>query len=292
MPEIVRKYGAVILLAIVISGCNKKDNRDSDVIAEVGNIQLHLSEIAHVLPDNLEKEDSISMAHDYINKWIKRQLLIQKAEENLSVDQKDLSKELEEYRNSLIIYRYKNELMKQRMDTTVSEAQILEYYNANKENFKLSKNIVKAIFVKTPEEFAEPEQLIKWCTNPAEEDIIELRDYCIQYAKNYAFFTDNWVDFGLVAKSIPQQINNPEEFLKQNNRIELTEDGYYYLVSIQDYKLKNELAPAEFVADNIKNLIINKKKIEFLKEVENKVYTEGIRKNKFKINKRETNETE
>ncbi|MFW6310026.1 MAG: hypothetical protein ACOC1D_02905 [Prolixibacteraceae bacterium] len=292
MPEIVRKYGAVILLAIIIFGCNRKDNDGSDVIAEVGEIQLHLSEIAHVLPDDLEKEDSISMAQDYINKWIKRQLLIQKAEENLSVDQKDLSKELEEYRNSLIIYRYKNELMKQRMDTTVSEAQILEYYNANKENFKLSKNIVKAIFVKTPEEFAEPEQLIKWCTNPAEEDIIELRDYCIQYAKNYAFFTDNWVDFGLVAKSIPQQINNPEEFLKQNNRIELTEDGYYYLVSIQDYKLKNELAPVEFVADNIKNLIINKRKIEFLKEVENNVYTEGIRKNKFKINKRETNETE
>ncbi|MFW5831157.1 MAG: hypothetical protein ACOCVA_02820 [Prolixibacteraceae bacterium] len=206
MPEIVRKYGAVILLAIIIFGCNRKDNDGSDVIAEVGETQLHLSEIAHVLPDDLEKEDSISMAQDYINKWIKRQLLIQKAEENLSVDQKDLSKELEEYRNSLIIYRYKNELMKQRMDTTVSEAQILEYYNANKENFKLSKNIVKAIFVKTPEEFAEPEQLIKWCTNPAEEDIIELRDYCIQYAKNYAFFTDNWVDFGLVAKSIPQQI--------------------------------------------------------------------------------------
>ena len=290
MHSFLLKYSFFFMAVAILSGCNKKDSADNRIVAEVGNKYLFATDVAKVIPADLEAEDSMAMADDYVNKWIKRQLLISKAEENLSVDQKDLTRELEEYRNSLIIYRYKNELMKQRMDTTVSEAQILEYYEANRENFKLSKNIVKAIFVKTPEEFAQPEQLKAWCTNPSEEDIIELRDFCIQYAKSYDILTDSWIDFQLLAKNIPEQIEEPERFLKNNSFIELTADGYYYMVSIQDYKLKNELAPVEFVSDNIKNLIINRRKIDFLKEVENNVYTEGIRKNKFKINKKETND--
>lgn len=291
MRSLLLRYSLLFLaVAAVFSGCNNKSNSDDRIVAEAGTKKLLVSDVAKVIPSDLKAEDSTTMADDYVNKWIKSQLLIRKAEENLTVDQKDLTRELEEYRNSLIIYRYKNELMKQRMDTTVSEAQILEYYEANKENFKLSKNIVKAIFVKTPEEFAQPDQLKAWCTNPTEEDIIELRDFCTQYAKSYDISTDRWVDLQLVAKNIPQQIEEPERFLKNNSLIELTNDGYYYLVSIQDYKLKNELAPVEFFSDNIKNLIINRRKIEFLKEVENNVYKEGIRKNKFKINKREANE--
>lgn len=267
-------------------------NIGDEVIAQVGDNYLYNSEIDDIIPNDVHEEDSVTMAEDYINKWIKRQLMVQKAEENLTVDQKNLSKEIEEYRNSLIIYRYKNELMRQKMDTSVTEAQILEYYEANQDNFKLGKNIVKAVFIKIPEEFAKPQQLKNWCKNPTDENIIELRDYCVQYAKSYDIFIDRWVDFEVVARNIPVEIDDTGQFLEKNSIIESTEDGYYYLVSIQDYKLKNELAPIEFVKENIKSLILNRRKIEFLKEVENNIYTEGIRKNKFKINKRETNEIE
>ena len=176
--------------------------------------------------------------------------------------------------------------MRQKMDTTVTEAQVQDYYEENKENFKLNKNIVKAIFVKVPEEFAQPEQLKAWSKSPTDEDIIELRDFCVQYAKSYDILTDNWVDFEVVARNIPTEIENMEQFLKSNKTIELTDEGYYYFVSILDFKLRNELAPAEFVTGNIKSLIINKRKIDFLKEVENNIYKEGIRKNKFRINER------
>ncbi len=114
-----------------------------------------------------------------------------------------------------------------------------------------------------------------------------MRDYCLQYAKGFDIFTDHWVDFDLVASNIPKQTDDPERFLSQNNRIEYKGPDYYYLVSIQDYKLKNELAPVEFVSENIRNLILNRRKIEFLKEVENNIYTEGLRQNKFKIYKRD-----
>ncbi len=283
------KYIAVFLFVFAVA-CNQMKSARQDVIAQVGEKQLFASEVNEVVPHQISREDSLILANDYVTKWVKRQLMLQKAEENLSLYQKDLTKELEEYRNSLIIYRYKNELMKQRMDTTVSEDQVQEYYEANTENFKLNKNIVKAIFIKIPNEFANPAQLKEMCSDISEEGINELRAYCLQYAKGFDIFTDSWVDFELVIKNIPEDIENPERFLTQNNKIELTDSGYYYLVTILDYKLKNELAPVEFVKGNIVNLLLNQRKIEFLKNLENNVYTEGVRTDKFKIIKRDANE--
>ncbi len=105
----------------------------------MGTKQLLTSDVAGVIPAGSSKEDSIRMLDDYIRKWIRQELMIQKAEENLSPDQKNLSRELLEYRNSLIIYKYKNELMRQRMDTTVTSEQIEEYYLNNIENFNLTR---------------------------------------------------------------------------------------------------------------------------------------------------------
>ncbi|MDD4108681.1 MAG: hypothetical protein PHH93_08175, partial [Prolixibacteraceae bacterium] len=198
-------------------------------------------------------------------------------------EQKNVIRELEEYRNSLIIYRYKNELLAQRMDTSVTEEQIFDYYLNNTDNFKLKSNIVKAIFIKIPHEFAVPEQLKTMCSNTSEEGIMELRDFCHQYAKGYEIFNDRWVDFDVVAKNIPQPIDNQERFLQRNDIIELNDSIYYYLVAIQDYKIRNDQAPLDYVTGDIKNLILNHRKIEFLKELENNVYAEGVSKNNFKI---------
>ena len=276
--------------AIFIFACRNSEVIDDKLVAQTGSKKLFLSEISAVVPNEASKEDSTLMAEDYIKKWIKRELMIQKAEENLTPEQKNVMRELEEYRNSLIIYRYKNELLAQRMDTSVTEEQIFDYYLNNTDNFKLKSNIVKAIFIKIPHEFAVPEQLKTKCSNTSEEGIMELRDFCHQYAKGYEIFNDRWVDFDVVAKNIPQPIDNQERFLQRNDIIELNDSIYYYLVAIQDYKIRNDQAPLDYVTGDIKNLILNHRKIEFLKELENNVYAEGVSKNNFKIFNIENNQ--
>jgi len=288
--DLLKKYGFILLVATALGGCNSAADSGKTPVAQVGDKKLYLSEVSEVIPPGIEKEDSVVMADDYIRKWVKKELLIQKAEENLTSEQKDVSKELEEYRNSLITFKYKNELMKQRMDTTVTDQQIEDYYNEHAENFNLPRNIVKAIYIKIPKEYANPDQLKKMCSNTTEEGLTELREYCLQYAKGFDIFMDNWVDFEMVLKNIPKEIDNPEQFLQHNKWIELEDSNYYYLVSIQDYKLKNEQAPLEYMKDNIKNLILNRRKIAFLKQLEDNVYTEGVRKNKFKIYNEKNNE--
>jgi hypothetical protein len=223
------------------------------------------------------------MANDYVRKWVKQELLIKKANENLTLEQKNLNKEIEEYRNSLIIYKYKNELMNQQMDTLVTKTQIEQYYNENPDNFKLNTNIVKAVFVKIPNQVANTKLIKELVDDNSEEGKNALREYSIQYAKSFDFFNDNWVNFELVKNNIPGNINDDKQFLARNNQIELKDSIYYYLVNIQDYKLQNELAPLEYVENNIKNLILNKRKIDFLKQVEENIYKEGVRQNKFTI---------
>lgn len=279
------KFIIIILLGLVILNCTKSDSVNDEVVAQVGEKKLLQSEISQILPSNLEESDSVLMADEYIKKWVKQELLIKKANENLTIEQKDLTREIEEYRNSLIIYKYKNELMNQQMDTLVTERQIELYYNANHFNFQLNHNIVKAIFVKVPLDVANPKLLKELVDNDSAEGINALREYSIQYAKAFDSFNDNWVNFELVKKNIPGNIVDEKQFLARNSQIELKDSNYYYLVSIQNFKLQNELAPIEYVEGNIKDLILNKRKIEFLKQIEENVYKEGVRQNKFKIYK-------
>lgn len=291
MYNSVIKYIGLALVVLAFARCSETNNNQVTV-AEVGVKKLYLSDISSVVPTGTSKEDSAVIADDYIRKWVKKELLIQKAEENLNQEQKDLSQELEDYRSSLIIYKYKNELIKQRMDTVVTIDQIEEYYNANQDNFNLNQNIVKAIFVMVPQEYANPEQIKSLSSDTSVEGLNELREYCLQYAKGFDIFIDDWIEFQAVLKNIPQEISNPADFLQRNSLIELNDSDYYYLVSIHDYKLKNEVAPIDYMSNNIRDLILNQRKIDFLKQMEENVYTEGIRRNKFKIYNQETDETE
>jgi hypothetical protein len=281
---------AITLLLILVQ-CNQGTGNKDLVVAEVGIRKLHLSEVSAVIPKELSTEDSTVVADDYIRKWIRQELMLRKAEENLSAEVKNVEKELAEYRNSLLIFKYKNELMAQRMDTTITDSQILGHYTANPENFILDHSIVKAIYVKIPAEAADPLRLKAMTEDTSTEGISQLRDYCVQYAINYDIITNRWIRFDQILKNIPLSIEDPEQYLQQNQFIEHTDSTSFYLVAIHDYKLKNNQAPVEYVRGHIKSLILNRRKIEFLRDLENNVYREGVNNNRFKIHNIEKDET-
>lgn len=276
-------YGILIGLLAVSFSCMRITKPGENLLAQVGDKKLYQSDLEVLIAKGTNKYDSAIIADDYINKWAKQELLLLKANENLSPEEKNVNRQLEEYRNSLLIYKYKNALLKQKMDTVVTRQQIEDYYNNHQENFYLNKNIVKAIFIKIPTEVANPSYLKQLIENSGDEELNELREYCLQYAKKFDIFTDKWVDFEIIENNIPDEITDENRFLKGNSLHELNDSNYYYLVSIQDYKLKNQIAPIDYVENNIANLILNKRKIAFLKEIDENVYKEGVRQNKIKI---------
>jgi hypothetical protein len=281
----IQKAGIILGAAIGAVGllsCNQS-GKDNPPVAQVGEHILYLDELEASIPNYLEEADSTLWADDYIKKWVKHQLLILKAEENLSSEQKDVSKELEEYRNSLITYRYKKELMQQKMDTIISDAEIQKYYDANHDNFILSQNIVKAIFIKVPVEVASPETIKNLCANDEPQFRSQLNEYCLSYAKSYDRFNDEWVSAELVLRNIPEETSNSESFIRRNKFIESTAPDYYYIVCIRDYRFAGEVAPIDYVRNDIRSLLLNKRKIQFLKNMENDLYKEGLDNNRIKF---------
>jgi len=280
-----RKSGIhIIVLVILLSACNLLEDK-GEPVAKVGDRTLTLDELKINVPDYLDVTDSTLWADDYIKNWIQRELFMLKAEESLGAEMKDVNKELEEYRNSLIVYRYKNELMKQKMDTTVKESDIQKYFNENKQNFILNRNIVKAVYIQVPLQVSSPETIKELCSNDRPENLAKLNEYCLSYAKAYDRFNDQWVAADLVLKNMPAQLPDQTRFLEKNRYFESKDMNYYYLVCIRDYKLEAQISPNEYVYEDIKNMILSKQKIQFLKQVEKDVYNEGIEKKKVKLYK-------
>ncbi len=273
---------SLILFSLLWSACSLLFDT-GEPVAKVGSKVLTMEELSKNVPDYLDATDSTLWADDYIKKWIQRELLLLKAEENLKGEMKDVSQELEEYRNSLIVYRYKNELMKQKMDTTVKDSDITKYFNDHRESFILNRNIVKAIYIKVSVETSSPENIKDLCATDDPEKRAKLNEYCVSYAKAYDRFNDQWVAADLVLKNTPAEITDQDRFLERNRFIESSDMNYYYIVCIRDYRLAGQVSPIEYVQNDIRNLILNKQKMEFLKQIEKDIYKEGLYNNKVKL---------
>jgi hypothetical protein len=276
-----RQVVAVFLL-LAVSSCGLFEKKQEVVLARVGDKLLTEADIQVRMPAGLNHSDSLQFTEDYIKSWVKQELILQKAEENLTNKQKDVTRELNEYKNSLLIYRYKNALVSQKLDTVVTSEQIDNYYSDFKQRFVLQNHIVKAIYVKVPKEMASQTKLLKMCEQ-YHADESELQTFSYQYAKKFDYFNHQWTNFYEVIQNTPFIIDDQNKFLKQKKYIDRTDDSYYYLLYIEDFRLKGDISPIDFVQDRIKSLILNKRKLNFLRNLEDEVYREGLKHSKFKI---------
>lgn len=274
--------GYSVVAVLLLTACNLFVSQDNPV-AKVGNKVLTMEELSKNVPDYLDEADSTLWAEDYINNWVQRELLLMKAEENLGADMKDVDKELEEYRNSLIVYRYKNQLMKEKMDTTINEADVQKYFNENRNNFMLNRNIVKGVFIKVPLEVSSPETIKELCSSKDPAKQAKLNEYCLSYAKAYDRFIDQWVGADLALRNFPMNIPDQQHFLERNKYAETKDKAFYYFFYIIDYRLAGQVSPQEYVYNDIRNLILNQQKIQFLHQIEKDIYKEGIEKKKVKL---------
>jgi hypothetical protein len=278
----------IFVTALLLPSCNLF-LENGEPVAKVGEKVLTMEEVRKNTPDYLDATDSSLWVDDYVKKWVQRELLLLKAEENLKEELKDVSKELEEYRNSLVVFRYKNELIKEKMDTLLKDSDIQKYFNAHRESFILNRNIVKAIYIKIPMEVSSPENLRELCSSNDPEKQAKLNEYCLTYAKAYDRFDNKWVAADLVLKNTPKQIADQKLFLERSRFTESSDKEYYYLVYIRDYRLEGEVSPIEYVENDIRNLILSKQKIEFLKQIEKDIYKEGLDNNRVKLYKNKNN---
>ena len=277
-------YGSLLLLfTVVIVCCGRKTDEKKIPVAKVFDKYLYLSDIQRIFPQKVTKDDSIALAQSYITTWIKTQLVVNKAELNLTAEQLDINQQIEAYRSSLLIYKYEDQMIKEKLDTSVNDEELETYFNQYTASFVLDYNVVKALYIKVLKTAPDIANVRKWYKSDEHEDIKKLDNYCHNYAAKYDYFKDNWVNFDIVQREIPKQILNEEEFLKTNQYIEQEDKDYYYFIYIKEHNLKGAIPPFIVVKSQIKDIILSKRKIKFLSDLENKIYNDAQDHSNFAI---------
>jgi hypothetical protein len=253
------------------------------VLAKVQDEYLYESDLAGLVPRGSPSGDSLSITKGYIDNWIRQQLLLNQAKKNLSGEQQDFTKQLENYKNSLIIYSYENELLKQKLDTLVTEDELQEYYDQNQQNFLLKENIVQIQYVKLPLKSSNVKLVKKLLSSDNQEDQTRLSELCEKQAADYFLDDRNWLSFRDLLRQIPIRTYNQEDFLKNHREFEFEDSTYHYLVRFRDFKIKESVSPFAFEKPRLKNIILNKRKIDLINQMHEDIYSKAQKNNDFEI---------
>lgn len=274
----------ILVLLILLTGCTSFFKKKTEhAVARVYSDYLYESDLRSIIPKGTKAKDSMILARSYIENWIHQRLVIHQAEQNLSSAQMDFTQQLEDYKNSLIIYAYENELVRQKLDTLVTDDDIGTYYDANSQNFLLKDNIIQLQYVKLPLKSAYIKQVKKLLGSDNPDDKNRLAKQCEQYASDYFLDNSNWLPFTDLLKQIPIKTYNQEDFLKNHRDLEYSDSAYIYLVRIKDFKIKESVSPLSFEKDRIRNILLNKRKIDLTKKMREDIFTQASKKNDFEI---------
>ncbi|MDR0725409.1 MAG: peptidyl-prolyl cis-trans isomerase [Prevotellaceae bacterium] len=279
-----QKIVILLITSLLMLSCAPKRQRNETPIAEAGAKKLYLSDIKEYL-HNLSPEDSVTILTDYVNKWAKNQSVLRYAENNLSDEDKNIDKEIDDYRTSLLIYKYEQKYIRSKMDTTVSEAEIEQFYKNNPDNFQLTGILVKALYIKVATDFKSIDRIRQLYRSNREGDIEELEKIALSGVDAYSTFNGEWMLFSEIVALLPGSEEVYENRVIRMRAIEDSDENYFYFLKINDISMKGTLAPLEHVRSNIKDIIINRRKINTIRQMENLIFKEAMNRNEIKINR-------
>ena len=276
----IRQIMAALLLAIMYTACGNEDiHKGKTPIARVFDSYLYYEDLGDLVPKGAAPQDSTSLVQQYTTVWVKQQLMIKKAELNLTDQQMDVQKQLDEYRNNLLIYKYKDAFVKENLDTVVTQEQIAEYYNDNPDNFKLNTPAVRCIFVQildTPEDVYNVQRLLNF---HSEKDSLALLELCHEKAAKFETFENHWTQLAQASTLMPTAVSEKDFALKAHGIIRINEGAYVYLLKIRDFMPVGEVMPFEMAEPSISMILLNKRKTEIINRLEKSIY-ENAERNK------------
>ncbi len=286
------RIAIVIVASALFTGCDFirmkqkrfREDENREPVARVNNAYLYRDELAGIAASGTSKDDSAARVEAYIDNWIRKELLIQEAARKININEAEVERKILDYRYSLIAYEYQSYYIKQHLDTVFDQNEIKEYYENNIDNFILKQNIVRATFVKVPKNAPKMDKLKDWISSRELEDRQNLKSYCLSFSVAYHISDSTWIIFDDLVRNSPlMEIPNKVQFLKTNPYYETEDDNYYYFLKVDEYRISDNVSPLEFVTDEIKNIILNKRKVELAKKLEDEVYENALEAKEFEI---------
>jgi hypothetical protein len=267
----------VIVITSFVSCDAEKVLEDKVKVARVGSVHLYQEELIKDIQSGLSKEDSLLFIDQLVSNWIEEQIVLQKAEEVLPQESKDVKDRLDNYRKSLIIYAYEEQFIAERLDTAVSSSEVEAYYVAHEDDFMLKDYIVKALYLKISKGTPEIEKPQLHFKLEQETDINEMRYYADLYAVQFHYDPEQWLFFEDVLKVIPLQEINTESFLRKKKKIMFEDENFIYFINIIDFTLKDAISPLSFEQEKIKTILLNLRSIDLRNKLREDLYNDAIK---------------
>ncbi len=281
-----------LFFSIVLAGCDliriKKESEPAEpvrkAVARVNDARLYLDELEGIVAPKSSATDSTARVTAYINSWIRKQVLIQEAMRTIDINEAEVERKVLDYRYSLIGYEYQNYYIRQHLNDSISAAEIENYYREHQDNFVLKQNILQGTFIKVPKGAPRTKRIKDLMFSKKEKEIKELASYCLSFSDAYHLSDSSWIEFDiLVANSPLAEIPNKVQFLRSYPFFETQDDDYLYFLKVDAYKISDNVSPIDFVREDIKNIILNKRKVELARKLEDEVYEKAAERKDFEI---------
>ena len=271
------KYISLLALPALLFACREEVSYvvERDALASVGGESLYKDEVDIVYAQYAGRVDSAAFVQDYIERWVKEKLFFEKAVGNVQATD-EIDKLVENYRKSLILNLYQDRLITQHLVPVISDEEVLQFYESERSLFFLSDPYIKGFYVKLPPKAANVRDVRKWCVKRGQENLDNLEKYCVEKGCDNLFFMEEWLPFDVLVHKTPLTEQQLMDRLEKNSTIEFKDGGATYFVCADSVLKRNDLKPIEMVADEIRELLVNRKKANFVKDVKSALYKEAL----------------
>ena len=285
MKRYLRFIAILMIVLPAISSCKAITSFFSgdEIVAVAASEKLYRSDLERVLPKGISAEDSTRLAMQYIATWVSDIVYVSIAEEQLSKAEKDVTKELEDYRKSLLKYRYEQLYVNERLDTAVTDSQVQDYFDSHQDKFLLQRPVLKARFLAIFSDSPAKEQIRKRMSSDDVNVLVEADSLAFSAAHRYIGWNDEWVDVTVLAKEFGMDYR---EVLakRKGDWVEMEgEDGISRIAYISDMVKEGELAPVEYAAQSIRDIIISARKQKLITTLEQDLLKDARDNGKFVI---------
>lgn len=270
-----------MLFLFIHFSCNLKEisNNENDApMVKVGNKILFESDLNELVHEGVSVEDSMAIVTAYIDNWVKDNLMIIEAEKNIPADL-NLDKLVADYRSSLLLHNYENTLIKEKLDTLVTDYQIKEFYEEYGQQYILSHQIIKCWILKVPHKHPDLKKIKDGLKNANFEKIEKFAKY-----QNVKKVSDGQIWLSMSEMSILTSANlfKFSDLKKDIDLWKKSGDYEYYVKVVESYDEK-EIPPLNYIEDKIKKVILNTRKTELLKNIRENLYNKQVFTNQVKI---------